>query len=80
MDYSEFYRVENLRTSQTELLNKLLEKGWKLIAVPQFSSLHSPGYVESAAEILVGASKEVFEACSLADAQDEIDKDKGYLF
>ena len=78
----EIYRVEQILQKDTEIINDLLEHGWKILAIEQHGYIGSEGIKTMVNPILLGASKDVFEKYKLKDAvsKRDIERELGYPF
>lgn len=76
-------RVEKIDTSETELVNLLLDHGWKILSIVQESidgSWTVQGFASS--YFILGASKETAEKYPIKKSKDELEKliEKKYGF
>lgn len=78
MKHDDVFHIENLSLVKLDLVNNLLENGWKLISVAKEAYLESPGFQEYRTTILIGASEKVFSNYKVSDAKAFLEKDSPF--
>lgn len=80
MEPNEIFRIEKFNVYETDLLNIMLENGWKVTATSQIPNMTMDGAPEVRVTVLAAATKEIFDKFPREKAEEELKVRRGDLF